>query len=151
MLFHNDNYTTMEFVVFILQAIFNKTESDAMNIMLSVHRNGLGVAGVYTKDIAETKVEKTHALDSTWLCVARPSPTNQPPRRAHQDLVEGLCTGDPNTAAEAMRKHIAGSMQNTLKRLEPYFHLQVTNGNIFARSVKRQAKLLRANRTSKED
>lgn len=61
-LFHNDNYTTMEFVVFILQAIFNKTESDAMNIMLSVHRNGLGVAGVYTKDIAETKVEKTHAL-----------------------------------------------------------------------------------------
>ncbi len=62
MLFHNDNYTTMEFVVFILQAIFNKTESDAMNIMLSVHRNGLGVAGVYTKDVAETKVEKTHAL-----------------------------------------------------------------------------------------
>jgi len=61
-LFHNDNYTTMEFVIFVLQGVFNKTESDAMNIMLNVHRNGLGVAGVYTKDVAETKVEKTHAL-----------------------------------------------------------------------------------------
>ncbi len=61
-LFHNDNYTTMEFVVLVLQAIFNKTESDAMAIMLNVHRTGYGVAGVYTHDIAQTKVEKTHAL-----------------------------------------------------------------------------------------
>ncbi|MFO0594654.1 MAG: ATP-dependent Clp protease adaptor ClpS [Myxococcaceae bacterium] len=61
-LFHNDNYTTMEFVVFVLQSVFNKTESDAMQIMLNVHRNGLGVAGVYTKDVAETKVNKTHQL-----------------------------------------------------------------------------------------
>ena len=61
-LFHNDNYTTMEFVVFVLQSVFNKTESDAMVIMLNVHRTGMGVAGVYTKDVAETKVEKTHQL-----------------------------------------------------------------------------------------
>ncbi len=61
-LFHNDNYTTMEFVISVLQSVFNKSETDAMIIMLNVHRTGLGVAGVYTKDVAETKVEKTHAL-----------------------------------------------------------------------------------------
>jgi ATP-dependent Clp protease adaptor protein ClpS len=61
-LFHNDNYTTMEFVVFVLQSVFHKTESDAMLIMLNVHRTGVGVAGVYTKEIAETKVNKTHQL-----------------------------------------------------------------------------------------
>jgi ATP-dependent Clp protease adaptor protein ClpS len=52
----------MEFVVFVLQSVFNKTESDAMQIMLNVHRTGYGVAGVYTKDVAETKVEKTHQM-----------------------------------------------------------------------------------------
>jgi ATP-dependent Clp protease adaptor protein ClpS len=61
-LFHNDNYTTMEFVVFVLQTVFNKTESDSMAIMLNVHRSGMGVAGVYTRDVAETKVNKTHQL-----------------------------------------------------------------------------------------
>jgi ATP-dependent Clp protease adaptor protein ClpS len=61
-LFHNDNYTTMEFVVLVLQSIFHKSESDAVAIMLNVHRNGFGVAGVYTKDVAETKVNQTHAL-----------------------------------------------------------------------------------------
>lgn len=61
-LFHNDNYTTMEFVVWVLQGIFHKTESDAIAVMLNVHRNGFGVAGVFTRDVAETKVNKTHAL-----------------------------------------------------------------------------------------
>lgn len=61
-IFHNDNYTTMEFVVFVLQSVFHKTESDAMLIMLNVHRSGFGVAGVYTKDVAEMKVNKTHQL-----------------------------------------------------------------------------------------
>ena len=61
-LFHNDNYTTMEFVVAVLREVFHKSESDAVAIMLSVHRNGLGVAGVYTYEVAETKINKTHAL-----------------------------------------------------------------------------------------
>lgn len=61
-LFHNDNYTTMEFVVAVLREVFHKSESDAVSIMLSVHVNGYGVAGVYTHDVAETKVNKTHAL-----------------------------------------------------------------------------------------
>ncbi len=61
-LFHNDNYTTMEFVVFVLRTVFLKSESDSVSIMLNVHRNGVGVAGVYTRDVAETKVNKTHQL-----------------------------------------------------------------------------------------
>jgi ATP-dependent Clp protease adaptor protein ClpS len=61
-LFHNDNYTTMEFVVLVLREVFHKSESDAMSIMYNVHRKGVGVAGVYTRDVAETKINKTHQL-----------------------------------------------------------------------------------------
>jgi ATP-dependent Clp protease adaptor protein ClpS len=55
-LFHNDDYTTMEFVVLVLMKFFHKTETEATHIMLSVHHKGHGVAGFYTKDVAETKV-----------------------------------------------------------------------------------------------
>lgn len=61
-LFHNDNYTTMEFVVWVLQTVFHKSETDSQAIMLSVHRNGVGVAGVYSREVAETKVSTTHQL-----------------------------------------------------------------------------------------
>ena len=61
-LLHNDNYTSMEFVVFVLIAVFRQPESEAMRIMLNVHRKGVGVAGVYQFDIAETKVERVRAL-----------------------------------------------------------------------------------------
>ncbi len=60
--FHNDNYTTMEFVIFVLRSVFHKSESDAVAIMLNIHKNGMGVAGVYSREVAETKIEKTHAL-----------------------------------------------------------------------------------------
>lgn len=53
----NDDYTTMEFVVYILETIFNKSPVEAVQIMLNVHKNGSGVAGIYTKDIAETKIK----------------------------------------------------------------------------------------------
>ena len=61
-IFHNDNYTTMEFVVAVLREVFHKSESDSVSIMLNVHRNGFGIAGVYTFEVAETKVNKTHQL-----------------------------------------------------------------------------------------
>src|SRR3954466_2575508 len=54
--FHNDDYTTMEFVVLVLMKFFHKSETEATHIMLSVHHKGYGVAGLYTKDVAETKV-----------------------------------------------------------------------------------------------
>lgn len=55
-IFHNDDYTTMEFVVLVLMKFFHKTETEATHIMLSVHHKGHGVAGLYTKDVAESKV-----------------------------------------------------------------------------------------------
>jgi len=61
-LLHNDDYTTMEFVVHVLQSVFNHEEAEAMQIMLHVHRKGVGVAGVYAYEVAETKIEQVHAL-----------------------------------------------------------------------------------------
>jgi ATP-dependent Clp protease adaptor protein ClpS len=58
-IFHNDDYTTMEFVVYVLQEVFKHTPAGATRIMLHIHKSGIGVAGVYTREVAETKIEKT--------------------------------------------------------------------------------------------
>ncbi len=61
-LMHNDDYTTMEFVVQTLETVFRKTAAEANRIMLNIHYKGLGVCGVYPYEIAETKVAKVHSL-----------------------------------------------------------------------------------------
>ena len=57
-LLHNDDFTTMEFVVYVLRTVFHKDEADAFLIMMNVHRAGVGVAGIYTYEIANMKAEK---------------------------------------------------------------------------------------------
>lgn len=57
-LMHNDDYTTMEFVIHVLQKFFNKNHTDAHAIMLEVHTRGFGVCGLYTFEVAESKVAK---------------------------------------------------------------------------------------------
>jgi ATP-dependent Clp protease adaptor protein ClpS len=75
-LLHNDDYTTMEFVVAVLQGIFHHSESSATAIMLHIHRTGIGVAGVYTYAIAETKVSETmqaaEKAEYPLLCTMEP-------------------------------------------------------------------------------
>ena len=64
-LLHNDDYTTMEFVILVLETVFNKNTTVASQIMMDVHKEGIGVAGVYTRDVAETKVALVHDMART--------------------------------------------------------------------------------------
>lgn len=59
---HNDDFTTMEFVVFILSRVFMRSTAEAFTIMLQVHNDGIGVAGVYPFEIANMKAEKAMNL-----------------------------------------------------------------------------------------
>ena len=59
---HNDDYTTMDFVVSILTGVFRKTSQEAVEIMMAVHKEGQGVCGVYPRELAEFRVEKTARL-----------------------------------------------------------------------------------------
>jgi ATP-dependent Clp protease adaptor protein ClpS len=61
-LLHNDDYTTQEFVDWVLMEVFSHDSASAHRIMLNVHMHGVGVAGIYPYEIAETKAEKTMAL-----------------------------------------------------------------------------------------
>ncbi|NIL99964.1 MAG: ATP-dependent Clp protease adaptor ClpS [Acidobacteria bacterium] len=61
-LLHNDDYTSMDFVVDILESIFAKSPAEAYRIMMLVHRTGVGVAGIYTHEVAETKVAEVGEL-----------------------------------------------------------------------------------------
>lgn len=75
-LLHNDDYTTMEFVIYVLQKHFGKNADEAYAIMLKVHHEGVGVCGVYTYEIAETKVQKVsrdaRANGHPLLCTSEP-------------------------------------------------------------------------------
>ena len=73
---HNDDYTTREFVVMVLQTVFRKPEAEAVRIMLDVHRSGSGVAGIYPFDVADTKVAQVknlaEAKEFPLLCTLEP-------------------------------------------------------------------------------
>ena len=59
---HNDDFTTMDFVVFVLQYVFNRSDADAITIMLKVHNEGMGIAGIYSYEVASMKSEKAMNL-----------------------------------------------------------------------------------------
>ena len=61
-LLHNDDFTTQEFVVLVLETIFKMPPADAYAVMMHVHQSGIGVAGLFTRDVAETKMKATERL-----------------------------------------------------------------------------------------
>ena len=61
-LLHNDNYTTMEFVIEVLLYVFHKRVEEATRIMLNVHKQDVGICGTYPFEVAETKVDTVHLL-----------------------------------------------------------------------------------------
>jgi ATP-dependent Clp protease adaptor protein ClpS len=75
-LLHNDDFTTMEFVVMILQAVFGHDETSATAIMLHIHRHGVGVGGIYPFSVAEAKVSEVLAAaekaEYPLLCTMEP-------------------------------------------------------------------------------
>ena len=58
----NDNYTSMEFVVLVLKTVFRHSSAQATRVMLHIHNSGTGVAGVFSREVAETKIEQVHAM-----------------------------------------------------------------------------------------
>jgi ATP-dependent Clp protease adaptor protein ClpS len=80
-LLHNDDYTTQDFVVLVLESIFHKPRAEAFAIMMHVHLSGLGLAGIYTRDVAETKVTATKRLaeqhEFPLLVTMEPEPEEQ--------------------------------------------------------------------------
>lgn len=71
-LLHNDDFTTMEFVVFVLNRVFKRSEAESVVIMLKVHNEGVGVAGIYSYEVAKMKAEKAmnmaKAQEFPFLC-----------------------------------------------------------------------------------
>lgn len=59
---HNDDYTTMEFVVHVLETVFDKSPAEAYRVMMQVHTQGAGLCGAYTWEVGETKVALVHEL-----------------------------------------------------------------------------------------
>jgi len=85
-------------------------------------------------------IDKTHALSSTWRCGAHVLPAGEP-RRTHQDLMEVLTQGDPVAAGQAMSEHIQLALQNSLRRLQPYFEIADKLGETYSRSATKQREL----------
>jgi DNA-binding GntR family transcriptional regulator len=82
-------------------------------------------------------IEKTRALSSTWLCVARSFSDGTTPSR-HTGLLDVLANGDREAAAAAMREHVTTSMGRALERLEPYFRARKAHGKTYSRNPKKQ-------------
>lgn len=88
-LLHNDDFTTMEFVVAVLQHVFHHGEAAASTIMLHVHQHGIGVAGIYTFEIAETKVAQVMELakqaEYPLQCTLEPDESGDSPAGPGED------------------------------------------------------------------
>lgn len=82
-------------------------------------------------------ITRTSALASTWLCATRPPAPGNPPAH-HENMMKILVGDDPVAAGDVMRKHIRSSMENALRRLEPYFQMQKLHPQTYSRTTKKK-------------
>jgi ATP-dependent Clp protease adaptor protein ClpS len=91
---HNDDFTTMEFVVFVLQSVFMRTDAEAFTVMLKVHNEGIGIAGIYSFEIANMKAEKAMNLaqvqEYPLLCTVEEEELERISDDSHQSCLK-LC------------------------------------------------------------
>ena len=84
-LLHNDDFTTQEFVVWVLETVFHQPQAEAFAIMMRVHQTGLGVAGIFTRDVADTKCSATRQLaeqhEFPLLVTMEPEPASEDAHR----------------------------------------------------------------------
>ena len=121
----------------LVDAMFTQYDTDRfhyLNLHSRLHRR---IAECTRCHALCDAIEKTRALSSTWLCIARSFPNKDVPRR-HVQLLEVLATGDREGAATAMREHVTTSMQRALERLEPYFRARKIHGKTYSRNPKKQ-------------
>jgi DNA-binding GntR family transcriptional regulator len=85
-------------------------------------------------------IRRTSAVASTWLCATRAASPGNPPAH-HENLMKVLVADDPAAACEAMRRHIRSSMENALRRLEPWFQLQKAHPQTYSRTPKKRLAL----------
>jgi DNA-binding GntR family transcriptional regulator len=87
-------------------------------------------------------ITRTSALASTWLCATRPPSPGNPPSH-HENLMKVLVSDDPVAAGDVMRRHIRSSMENAMRRLEPYFQMQKMHPETYSRTPRRKSSIER--------
>jgi DNA-binding GntR family transcriptional regulator len=119
-----------------VDALASQPEADRFHYLSLHERLHRRIAACARCESLSDAIEKTHALASTWRCVARPAMPNEPPRRTHQDLMNALCCGDPDLASDAMRRHIRSSMDRAMELLRPWFEMHQAKTTKYARAAR---------------
>jgi DNA-binding GntR family transcriptional regulator len=119
-----------------VDTLASQPEADRFHYLSLHERLHRRIAACARCESLSEAIEKTHALASTWRCVARPALPNEPPRRTHQDLMNSLCSGDPDLASDAMRKHIRSSLDRAMESLRPWFEMHRARATKYARAAR---------------
>jgi GntR family transcriptional repressor for pyruvate dehydrogenase complex len=133
---HEDEIAELERLAARVDALRANPQGDRAHYLMMHEKLHRRIAECARCPALTEAIDRTHALASTWLCVGQDACPGRPTSR-HRQLLAALARRDPARAAEAMRRHILGSKQRSLARLEPYFQAGNNRKPTFSRSKKR--------------